>query len=87
MINQKQDIHRSLSADTELSSAYDLLNNGEYSQCSRIIRKKLQKLKSPIDIANFEILNVQLLHRTKKTKEKLELLKKLINFITKFQII
>lgn len=66
--------YKSLSADSELSSAYDLLNKGEYTQCNRIIKKKMPKLKSTIDITNFNILKILLLDRTKRNKEKMQLL-------------
>ncbi|MCQ2815689.1 MAG: hypothetical protein MJ252_00335 [archaeon] len=77
MFEAKGSQNKSLSADSELDSAYDLLNHGEYNQCARKIRKKLPKLKNPVDIANFEILKLLLLQRTKKVKEKNELLEKL----------
>lgn len=66
--------HKSLSADSELSSAYDLLNKGEYSQCNRIIKKKMPKLKSAIDKTNFNIVKILLLDKTKRNKEKIQLL-------------
>ena len=69
--------YKSLSADSELNSGYDLLYKGEYNQCARIIKKKFKKLKNPIDKANFNILKLLLLHRTKKTKEKNALLDQL----------
>ena len=76
-LNQQTPQYRSLSADSELSSGYELLYKGEYTQCARIIRKKYPKLKSPIDKANFNILKLLLLNRTKKTKEKTALLEQL----------
>ena len=48
--------NKSLSAESELSFAYDLFYNGEYNQCFKNVKKKLQKLKNPIDIAYFNIL-------------------------------
>lgn len=79
--------YKSLSADSELSSGYELLYAGEYSQCARVIKKKLPKLKSPIDKANFNILKVLLLHRTKKFHEKNELLAELKKeFLTNLEI-
>ena len=76
-LNQQTSQYRSLSADSELSSGYELLYKGEYTQCARIIRKKYPKLKSPIDKANFNILKLLLLNRTKKSKEKAALLEQL----------
>jgi len=71
--------YRSLSADSELSSAYNYLRNGEYKQCRRTIEKKLPKLKSELDKVNFNIVKLLLLNKTKKLKEskkQIEMLKK-----------
>ena len=70
--------NKSLSAETELKSAYDFLYQGEYKQCLRIIKKKMPKLKSAVDKAYFNILKLRVLKKTKQTKEEKELLAKLI---------
>ena len=61
--------NKSLSAESELSFAYDLFYNGEYNQCFKNVKKKLQKLKNPIDISYFNILKLRLLQKLKKPKE------------------
>ena len=70
--------NKSLSAEAELKSGYDLLYNREYKQCLRNIKKKMAKLKSPIDKAYFNILKLRVLRKLKQTKEEKELLSKLI---------
>ena len=70
--------NKSLSAEAELKSGYDLLYNREYKQCLRNIKKKMQKLKSPIDKAYFNILKLRVLKKLKQTKEEKELLSQLI---------
>ena len=70
--------NKSLSAETELNSAYDFLYQGEYKQCMRIIKKKMPKLKSAVDKAYFNILKLRVLKKTKQTKEEKELLSQLI---------
>ena len=70
--------NKSLSAEAELKSGYDLLFNREYKQCLRNIKKKMQKLKSPIDKAYFNILKLRVLQKLKQTKEEKELLAQLI---------
>ena len=70
--------NKSLSADSELRSCYDLFYKGEYKQCLRNINKKVSKLKSPVDIANFNILKLRVLKKLKQTKEEKELLSKII---------
>ena len=75
--------NKSLSAESELRQAYDLLYNGEYKQCLRIIKKKIAKLKSPIDKAFFNILKLKVLRKLKQTKEEKELLNEMIQeFLT-----
>ena len=75
--------NKSLSAESELRQAYDLLYNGEYKQCLRIIKKKMTKLKSPIDKAFFNILKLRVLRKLKQTKEEKELLNEMIQeFLT-----
>ena len=70
--------NKSLSAEAELKSGYDLLYNREYKQCLRNIKKKMAKLKSPIDKAYFNILKLRVLRKLKQTKEEKDLLSKLI---------
>ena len=70
--------NKSLSAEAELKSGNDLLYNREYKQCLRNIKKKMAKLKSPIDKAYFNILKLRVLRKLKQTKEEKELLSKLI---------
>ena len=70
--------NKSLSAEAELKSGYDLLYNREYKQCLRNIKKKMAKLKSPIDKAYFNILKLNVLRKLKQTKEEKDLLSKLI---------
>jgi hypothetical protein len=65
---------KSLSADSELQSAYEYLKNGDYKQCKRTIDKKLQKLKNKQDIINFNIVKLILYKRTKKVREAKKLL-------------
>ena len=61
--------YKSLSADSELQNAYLLFYSGEYKQSLHIIKKKLPKLKSSIDIAYFNILKIRLLEKLHKPKE------------------
>ena len=61
--------YKSLSADSELQDAYVLFYSGEYKQSLHIIKKKLPKLKSSIDIAYFNILKIRLLEKLHKPKE------------------
>ena len=70
--------NKSLSAESELKSAYEFLDQGEYKQCLRIIKKKMPKLKSAVDKAYFNILKLRVLKKTKQTKEEKELLSQLI---------
>ena len=70
--------NKSLSAEAELKSGYDLLYNREYKQCLRNIKKKMAKLKSPVDKAYFNILKLRVLRKLKQTKEEKDLLSKLI---------
>lgn len=65
--------YKSSSADSELNSAYDYLRNNDFKQCKKVIEKKLLKLKSVVDITNFKILKLILLHKTKKFREVEEL--------------
>ena len=73
---------KSLSAEADLKSAYEFFYQGEYKQSLRIIKKKMQKLKSPIDIANFNILKLRIFKKTKQSKEEKELLAQLIKEFT-----
>ena len=70
--------NKSLSAESELKSAYEFLYKRDYKACMRIIKKKMPKLKSPIDKAYFHILKLRVLRKLKKTKEEKELLSQLI---------
>ena len=75
--------NKSLSAESELYSAYDLFYKGEYNQCFKNIKKKLQKLKNPIDIAYFNFLKLRLLQKLKKPKEQNQLMNEIKNeFLT-----
>jgi hypothetical protein len=65
----KDKTYKSLSADSELQSGYEYLYKGDYKQCKRTIDKKVPKLKSDLDKFNFNILKIQLLHRTKKYRD------------------
>ena len=73
---------KSLSAEADLKSAYEFYYQGEYKQSLRIIKKKMQKLKSPIDITNFNILKLRIFKKTKQLKEEKELLAHLIKEFT-----
>ena len=73
---------KSLSAEADLKSAYEFFYQGDYKQSLRIIKKKMQKLKSPIDIANFNILKLRIFKKTKQSKEEKELLAQLIKEFT-----
>ena len=79
MHNQKS---HSLSAETDLKSAEEFFRQGEYKQSLRIIKKKMQKLKSPIDKAYFNILKLRIFQKTKQFKEEKELLSQLIKEFT-----
>ena len=79
MHNQKS---HSLSAETDLKSAEEFFRQGEYKQSLRIIKKKMQKLKSPIDKAYFNILKLKIFQKTKQFKEEKELLSQLIKEFT-----
>ena len=70
--------NKSLSAESELKSAYDYLYHGDYKQCMRIIKKKMPKLKSAVDKASFNILKLRVLRKMKQTKEEKELLSQMI---------
>ena len=72
----------SLSAETDLKSAEEFFRQGEYKQSLRIIKKKMQKLKSPIDKAYFNILKLKIFQKTKQFKEEKELLSQLIKEFT-----
>ena len=72
----------SLSAETDLKSAEEFFRQGEYKQSLRIIKKKMQKLKSPIDKAYFNILKLRIFQKTKQFKEEKELLSQLIKEFT-----
>ena len=75
--------NKSLSAESDLSFAYDLFYNGEYNQCYKNVKKKLQKLKNPIDIALFNILKLRILQKLKKPKEQNQLMNEIKNeFLT-----
>ena len=69
---------QSLSAESDLKSAEEFFFQGEYKQSLRIIKKKMQKLKSPIDKAYFNILKLRIFQKTKQLKEEKELLSTLI---------
>ena len=69
---------QSLSAGDDLKSAEEFFYKGEYKQALRIIKKKMQKLKSPIDKAYFNILKLRIFQKTKQSKEEKELLAHLI---------
>ena len=69
---------QSLSAGDDLKSAEEFFYKGEYKQALRIIKKKMQKLKSPIDKAYFNILKLRIFQKTKQSKEEKELLSHLI---------
>ena len=79
MNNQKS---HSISAETDLKSAEEFFRQGEYKQSLRIIKKKMQKLKSPIDKAYFNILKLRIFQKTKQFKEEKELLSQLIKEFT-----
>jgi len=68
----------SLSAESDFKSAEEFFRQGEYKQSFRIIKKKMQKLKSPIDKAYFNILKLCIYQKTKQIKEEKELLSQLI---------
>ena len=72
----------SLSAETDLKSAEEFFRQGEYKQSLRIIKKKMQKLKSPIDKAYFNILKLRIFQKTKQFKEEKDLLSQLIKEFT-----
>ena len=75
--------NKSLSAESELKSAYDYLYKGDYKQCMRIIKKKMPKLKSSIDKTYFNILKLRVLRKLKHTKEEKELLTQMIEDFSK----
>lgn len=75
--------NKSLSAESELKSAYDYLYIGDYKQCMRIIKKKMPKLKSAIDKTYFNILKLRVLRKLKHTKEEKELLAQMIDDFSK----
>ena len=70
--------NHSLSAEVDLKQAEEFFHQGEYKQSLRIIKKKMQKLKSPIDKAYFNILKLNIFQKTKQLKEEKELLSQLI---------
>ena len=72
----------SLSAESDFKSAEEFFRQGEYKQSLRIIKKKMQKLKSPIDKAYFNILKLNIFQKTKQLKEEKELLSQLIKEFT-----
>ena len=69
---------QSLSAEADLKSAEEFFYQGDYKQSLRIIKKKMQKLKSPIDKAYFNILKLRIYQKAKQIKEEKELLSQLI---------
>ena len=72
----------SLSAEADFKSAEEFFHQGDYKQSLRIIKKKMQKLKSPIDKAYFDILKLRIYQKTKQLKEEKELLSQLIKEFT-----
>lgn len=56
MVDRDVKRNRSVSADSELHSAYESFRQGEYKLSLGIVDKKLLKLNSPIDRFNFNIL-------------------------------
>ena len=70
--------NKSLSAESELKSAYEFLYQRDFKACMRIIKKKMPKLKSAVDKAYFNILKLRVLKKLKKTKEEKELLSQLV---------
>ena len=79
--------HKSLSADSELNSAYDYLLHNDFKQRKKVIDKKLSKLKSSVDIANFKGLKLLLLFKTKKFKEVEQLKNELKETILKEKVL
>jgi hypothetical protein len=70
MKNSNKDTqYKSLSADTELQSAYDYLKKGEYKLCKKTIEKKFPKLKSDLDKVNFQIVKILLFNKMKRLKD------------------
>ena len=70
--------NHSLSAESDLKQAEEYFRQGDYKQSLRMIKKKMQKLKSPVDKAYFNILKLNIYQKTKQSKEEKELLSQLI---------
>ena len=70
--------NHSLSAESDLKQAEEYFRQGDYKQSLRMIKKKMQKLKSPVDKAYFNILKLNIFQKTKQSKEEKELLSQLI---------
>lgn len=74
-------VNKSLSADSELNSAYEYLKNNDLKQCKKTIDKRFAKLKSIIDKTNFNILKLLLFHKQLKNNEMLSLKNEIIEEI------
>lgn len=64
---------------SDISSGYEYLRNNDFKQCKKLIDKKLPKIKASVERANFRILKLLLLHKTKKLREVEQLKAELIS--------
>ncbi len=82
----ERDIHRnkSLSADSDLFSAYETFRSGEYKSSLAFVEKKLQKLNSPLDKFNFNIILALIYSKTNRLQESRKLCESLKTEMIKY---
>jgi len=69
MVERDINKNRSLSANSDLHSAYETYRLGEYKSAFIFVEKKLQKLNSPLDKFNFNILLALIYSKTNRLQD------------------
>lgn len=69
MVDRDIKKNRSLSADSDLHSAYETYRSGDYKSALAFVEKKLQKLNSQLDKFNFNILLALIYSKTNRLQD------------------
>lgn len=69
MVDRDIKKNRSLSADSDLHSGYETYRSGDFKSALAFVEKKLQKLNSPLDKLNFNILLALIYSKTNRLQE------------------
>jgi len=83
MVDRDINRNRSLSADSDLHSSYETFRAGDYKSSLAFVEKKLQKLNSPLDKFNFNILLALIYSKSNRLQDSHKLCESLKNEMIK----